>query len=471
MRRLQEHEVTFQVKRSWRMPDLAELQLDGGLVDASTDELQAVYFDTPQATLQRLGVTLRRRTGGADAGWHLKVTEGPVRTEYQSQARGLRVPAALGRRLAGVLVGQELAEVATITTTRQATRLHDQHGAVVVEIADDRVLGTAIGEVAKLDRWREVEVELGPAGDEKVLAKITRVFRRTDARPAKVQRKLDRLLPLNGSAPAADKLSRAVAAYAHEQVIAILQGDIALRDQPGPEAVHKTRVAIRRLRSTLRNFGPVFALEAEAAADLDDALSWLAGLLSPIRDGDILARRLTAELAELPAEQVLGPVAREIVEAVAADRAAAIKAWRAAWSDERYPVIMTTLSQWLVEVPVQNSELTGPTVIKKARRKADRRLERAADDPAELHRARKATKRLRYAGELLTGQLAQASKIAKNAKKVQTVLGDHQDLVVAADFLRRTGAQNGVRPGHNGFTYGLLMARVEEQAARIRAGL
>ena len=51
------------------------------------------------------------------------------------------------------------------------------------------------------------------------------------------------------------------------------------------------------------------------------------------------------------------------------------------------------------------------------------------------------------------------------------MLGDHQDLVVAADFLRRTGAQNGVRPGHNGFTYGLLMARVEEQAARIRAGL
>ena len=471
MRRLHEHEVTFQVKRSWRMPNLAELQPDGGAVDASTDELQALYFDTPQATLQRLGVTLRRRTGGVDAGWHLKVTDGPTRIEFQSRARGQRVPEALNRRLAGVLAGQELAEVATINTTRQATRLHDQHGAVVVEIADDRVSGATTGEVTRLDSWREVEVELGPAGDEKFLAKITKVFRKTDARPAKVQRKLDRLLPLNGSAPAADKLSRAVAAYAHEQVVAILLGDIALRDQPGPEAVHKTRVAIRRLRSTLRNSGPVFALEAEAAADLDDALSWLAGLLSPIRDSDILARRLTGELAELPAAQVLGPVAREIVEAVAADRAAAVKAWRMAWSDERYPLIMTTLSHWLVEMPVRTSDLTGQTVIKKARRKADRRLDRAADDPAELHRARKSTKRLRYAGELLTTQVPQASKIAKKAKKVQTVLGDHQDLVVAADFLRRTGAQNGVRPGHNGFTYGLLMARVEQQAARIRAGL
>jgi CHAD domain-containing protein len=129
------------------------------------------------------------------------------------------------------------------------------------------------------------------------------------------------------------------------------------------------------------------------------------------------------------------------------------------------------LNQWLVEVPVHSGDLTGEAVLKKARRKAQRRLDGAADDPAELHRARKATKRLRYAGELLTGHVPQAKKTAKQAKKIQTVLGDHQDLVVAADFLQRAGAQNGMRPGHNGYTYGLLTARVEEQAARIRAGL
>lgn len=453
------------------MPDLSELLPDGGAVDASTDELQATYFDTPQATLQRLGVTLRRRTGGADAGWHLKVTDGPVRTEFQSRARSSRLPGGLSRRLAGVLAGEELSEVATITTTRHATRLRDQHNAVVLEVADDQVVGATMGEAARLDRWREVEVELGPAGNEQVLAKITKIFRQVDARPAKLQRKLDRLITLNGSGPAEDKLGRAVAGYAHEQVVAILLGDIALRDQPGPEPVHKTRVAIRRLRSTLRNFGPAFALEPEAAADLDEALRWLAGLLSPIRDGDILAKRLTAELAELPPERVLGPVAQEIAEAVAADRAAAVKAWQAAWTDERYLMIMTTLKQWLVGVPVQHSDLTGHAVIKKSQRKVRRRLNGAADDPMELHRARKATKRLRYAGELLTGNVPKAKQTTKRAKKMQTVLGDHQDLIVAASFLQRTGAQNGVRPGHNGYTYGLLTARVEEEAARIRASL
>lgn len=54
---------------------------------------------------------------------------------------------------------------------------------------------------------------------------------------------------------------------------------------------------------------------------------------------------------------------------------------------------------------------------------------------------------------------------------MQTVLGDHRDLVVAADFLQRTGARNGVRPRHNGYSYGLLTARLEDQAAKIRAKL
>ena len=105
------------------------------------DELRAVYYDTRDRTLQRLGVTLRRRTGGADAGWHLKVADGPARIEFQSQARSERIPESLTRRVTGVLAGQELREVATITTTRCASRLLDEHGELLAEVADDRVFG------------------------------------------------------------------------------------------------------------------------------------------------------------------------------------------------------------------------------------------------------------------------------------------------------------------------------------------
>ncbi len=471
MRRLREREVTFEVKRSWRMPDLSRLVPSGGAVETATDELRAIYYDTRQRTLQRLGVTLRRRTGGADAGWHLKVADGPARMEFQSQARSQRVPESLSRRVAGVLAGQELGEVATITTTRCATRVLDGQGQLLAEVADDRVSGAGIGEVAVLDRWREVEVELGPAGDEDLLTRITKIFRQADARPAPLQRKLDRLYAGHRSKPAPRTVNRAVAAYLQDQCRAILLGDIALRDRPEPEAVHKTRVGIRRLRSTLRNFGAALTLSPEALGTLDDNLRWLAALLSPVRDGDILARRLTAEVAELPPERVLGPVVREIEEALAAERSAAVRAWQEARSDERYTTLMSTLAGWLTQVPLADEQLDGRAVLAKARRKARRRLKRAGDDVHQLHRARKAVKRLRYAGELLGDLAPKAGKLAKAAKKRQTVLGDHQDLVVAAEFLRRQGAAAGGRAGHNGFTYGLLMARVEEQAARIRTRL
>ena len=471
MRRYREREVTFAVKRSWQMPDLSRLAPGGEVVQASPDELRAVYYDTRQRTLQRLGVTLRRRTGGADAGWHLKVADGPARIELQSQARSERVPESLTRRLAGVLAGQDLREVATITTTRCASRLLDEQGTLLAEVADDRVFGAGIGDVATLDRWREVEVELGPAGTEELLTTITKVFRKADARPAPVQRKLDRLFSRNGTKPAPRTVGSAVAAYVQEQCRAILLGDIALRDRPEPEAVHKTRVATRRLRSTLRTLEGALTLSPEARGTLDDNLRWLAALLSPIRDGDILARRLIAELADLPPERVLGPVAREVEETLAAERSAAVQAWHQAWTDERHPAIMRTLADWLVAVPLADEPVDGRTVLRTAQRKAGRRLKRAGDDAHQLHQARKAVKRLRYAGELLAEVTPKAGTIAKAAKKQQTVLGDHQDLVVAADFLRRQGAAAGSRPGHNGFTYGLLMARVEQRAAEIRAGL
>ena len=64
--------------------------------------------------------------------------------------------------------------------------------------------------------------------------------------------------------------------------------------------------------------------------------------------------------------------------------------------------------------------------------------------------------------------IPKASALADRAKELQGVLGDHQDLVVEAAFLRYLAARYGAQPDHNGFTYGLLMAGAEEQAAEIR---
>lgn len=54
-------------------PSLAGL---GTSTDPSAAKLVAVYYDTINLRLIRAGITLRKRTGGTDAGWHLKIPAG-----------------------------------------------------------------------------------------------------------------------------------------------------------------------------------------------------------------------------------------------------------------------------------------------------------------------------------------------------------------------------------------------------------
>jgi hypothetical protein len=83
----------------------------------STPELQllaATHYDTPQLDLLPAGITLRRRTGGDDAGWHLKLPVGSDRLELQLPLGGPRVgvPNELSDIVRGVVRDNALVEVA-----------------------------------------------------------------------------------------------------------------------------------------------------------------------------------------------------------------------------------------------------------------------------------------------------------------------------------------------------------------------
>jgi CHAD domain-containing protein len=100
---------------------------------------------------------------------------------------------------------------------------------------------------------------------------------------------------------------------------------------------------------------------------------------------------------------------------------------------------------------------------------ADERLRNADDDVERLHRARKAEKRLRYAAELAEPADGHMEAAARKAKNLQTLLGEHQDAVVAANFLSKISAAS---DGENGsFTYGALVANELNRAAEIRESL
>ena len=260
-----------------------------------------------------------------------------------------------------------------------------------------------------------------------------------------------------------------VGAYLAEQCTVITDAEAALRG--GENVVHVTRVAVRRLRSTLRVFAEQF--DVAQAGLLEDELVWWAGLLGTVRDLDILQDRLTTQIAALPPHLVLGPVEATIQTEIATARKTGMDAVLEAMDSERYRNLIALVESWRSDPPFTSAaDLPAAKVkgyVKRAEKKVSKRLAasvaalEAGEEGADelFHSARKAGKRHRYAVEAtvpLWG--AKAEKIVAARKELQDVLGHHQDRAVIAAFLRDLGARIGVRCGVNGFTYGLLHARV-----------
>lgn len=124
--------------------------------------LDARYFDTADRSLSRAGVAVRRRTGGPDAGWHIKgPREGDGRLELGwplGDSDG--IPDAVATAIARWTT-DPLAPLARIRNDRTAYLLTGPDG-VVAEFVDDHVHATDLRQ--GVDReWREWEMELGPA--------------------------------------------------------------------------------------------------------------------------------------------------------------------------------------------------------------------------------------------------------------------------------------------------------------------
>jgi CHAD domain-containing protein len=470
---MKEQEDKFDVEADWVLPPVADLVPDGGRLEQEVRKLHNTYFDTPGAGLRIFGITLRRRVGGSETGWQLKVPSGTARTELKSGARSKTLPTALAEGVSGLTAGESLDPVASIVTTRTAYQLLNGDGELVMEIADDQVeSGPPDGE-SMLHSWRELEVELGPAGKKKDLKQAGQLLRDAGATPSIARTKLDRALgPLapDGQATTVEPgtVGELIFAYLAAQCDVLASNDVALRT--GALVVHKTRVATRRLRSTLRIFSDVF--EAEPAEELDNELQWYADLLGQVRDRDVLSNRLNKKIADLPPEQVRGPAAAEITKTLAAERDEATQRLQEGMGSERYQHLVLLLRGWRTAPPLSEAgaakDQASVTYVDKAKGKADKRLRKAKGDIERLHRARKATKRARYAAELAEPVDGQMKDVARDAEELQTLLGEHQDAIVAANFLAGISSSDGEK---SGFTYGVLMANELNRAAEIRASL
>ncbi|WP_298861048.1 CYTH domain-containing protein [Microbacterium sp.] len=196
---------TFEIERKYDadastpLPDWSRVPGVVSVTEGELRELDARYLDTDDRALAQHGIALRRRTGGPDAGWHIKGPrqgEGRLELGWPLDDDG-RMPGAVAETVAQ-WTSAELVPIARIENTRTAFHLVGAAG-VIAEFVDDHVRATDL-RAGTRSAWREWEMELGPAAPadgpdrEAFFAAVEQAVQQAGGRPPSSGSKLARAL-------------------------------------------------------------------------------------------------------------------------------------------------------------------------------------------------------------------------------------------------------------------------------------
>ena len=482
-----ETERKYDVDEGTQVPDLTAV----GPVEAREPvTLSAVYFDTASGALANELIALRRRSGGSDEGWHLKTPGVGGRTEHHASLADT-VPQGIVDRVQAIIRGQELTEIARLTTQRTVIHIFDEQGRPIVEVADDLVSATSV-ESGILTMWREWEAELlddAPTGRRKreaVLDAVERELVAAGATPSKSASKLARALgrdslaqaPGRHTAPKTTDGALAKSSPALQVVLVVLEGliEALIAADPGarqdePDGVHAMRVIVRRIRSVLATFSSV--LEASVADDIRDRLGTLGAVLGATRDAEVRHARGLSLLGDLTSPDA--DIHRRLIEDASGERAVRHTDLLAYLNSAEYFTLLDDLERLLDRPPVTDhsmrpagTELRASLLEQVTR--TEHRLDKAKKgDLDELHAARKAARRLRYALEAVTtGRAAIFGKkfvrLGDMAHLLQDSIGENRDAALFLDQLAITLAE-ATDAGESTGGYAAL-ERSEKRAAR-----
>ncbi len=195
-----ETEQKYDAAADFVLPDLGSREGRGKATGRQRFYLSATYFDTDDLDLIKNKITLRRRVGGPDEGWHLKLpvrkdTRQEIRTPLSEGDTGT-VPAALAAQVQDVTAGRPLHPIAILDTERTVVTLTGKAGEPLAKVADDLVTATRLDEPgAEPMRWREIEVEaVEGAKAEGAMEAAGRALREAGAIRSASASKLGRLL-------------------------------------------------------------------------------------------------------------------------------------------------------------------------------------------------------------------------------------------------------------------------------------
>ncbi len=428
-----ETERKYELAPGQQLPSLAALATEGPV---TSFDLVATYYDSPDCRLARARRVLRRREGGHDEGWHLKLPgeRADERLELQAPLAHRRPPAELRELVEDLLAGAALVPLATLRTHRSELQLLGVDGALLAVTTTDDVVATAGPD---RQEWREAEVELA-AGDPALLDQVEAVLAaagipRSGSASKGGQALRGRIAAAEAADPAA--AGTVLLDYAGRQ-LGTLQANEAATRADGPDAVHKSRVATRRLRSTLKTYAGVLGPGVDR---LRAELRWHAELLGAARDAEVLTERLAAALAELP-QPVDDAVTRLVSDSLARTHGAAHTRLVESMDTERYEALHAGLEGFLTDpglpaVADEPAKVVLTPMLGQAVRRVRRLARRAAAQPGDLglwHEVRKAAKAARYGAEVLVPVLGdRAEDWRARWEAVTEALGAVQDCVVA----------------------------------------
>jgi CHAD domain-containing protein len=447
MRATSEYERKLDAPVGFQLP-----QLGGRPLEPRT--FTSVYYDVPGGSLAAAGITLRRRTENGRSVWQLKLPADEARLELEAEGGPKKPPPELLDLLHAHLRHGQLERVAELRTRRRGelVALEGTTAEVTVDevaVMDDRRVR---------DRFVEVEVELR-AGSPAQLDVIAEELAAAGAEPGSGTPKVFRALGRAGREAASDESPfEALQSRLRKQLREIERHDPGTRLGRDPESVHDMRVGVRRLRALLRAGKTLVATDT---SDLDGRLKHLGRVLGEVRDLDVLLERLEEEAAELGGEDAKR--GQSLLRALRSQRSRNRRRLIDYLRSGEYLSLLDDTEQTIDRLEPSGADSSLDDLAAKAFAKVSKAVRELPDDPAdeELHAVRKKGKRARYAGEL-----AGRKKSVRRAKKLQDVLGEHQDAVVAAHQLRELA--DGAPP-EQAVAAGRLVERESERRAEARA--
>lgn len=492
-----EVELKFAASTTTEVPDLSSIIGIDHTASTVVHNLSARYYDTADLRLTRAKITLRRRTGGKDEGWHIKLPSEKGRIEIgaplsDEPSNDILAP------VRAIIRDLPLQVIAQVDNERHEHTLADAEGRILAEFCDDHVTSWSLLPAGIKQKWREWELELTETGQEyeqapELLESARAVFAAVGAvpseSPSKLVAALGNSINYTPHPPAMAQLDEETAAYAVVNALRVnrdrlLEVDPAVRRDEW-DSVHQMRVATRELRSLMQTFEGI--LVGEEYLNLEEELKLLAATLGIARDAEVVAERFQM-LIGLDDDNIIDDAAKDhLAHDMQRKYARAHRTIVKVLNSKRYFELLEGLENLIANPPLAESETTAASVedvkheeeaalfehLVSAYKKLMKRHNVAVTEWEEtetplrereenFHNMRKAAKKLRYSADAVGRATGLKTKeLYAACKTMQSVLGDFQDSVTSRDELLAL-AKSARKHGEDTFAYGVLYQRERE---------